>query len=171
MVCINDGFVIPLHFVEKKMMYLRAFKFLCLEVWMVTFIYSIHGPLARHVKLWVPHAPGIPGTFSTPSRVSDPDLHHGTYVTHVPRCMPGSLISDFLWSRRRGKRSRHSRRMRNPPFCVSGKRPIGTHLTMIFRPSFIEFFKCVNCYFLLGTSDATMIWTYRNKLHISHEPR
>ena len=26
---------------------------------------------------------------------------------------------------RRGKRSRHSRRMRNPKFCVSGKRPMG----------------------------------------------
>ena len=28
----------------------------------------------------------------------------------------------------RGKCSRHSRRMRNPQFCVSGKRPIGTIL-------------------------------------------
>ena len=29
------------------------------------------------------HAPGMPGTFSPPPRVSDPDMHHGTYVTHV----------------------------------------------------------------------------------------
>ena len=39
------------------------------------------------------HAPGIPGTFSPPARVSDPDMHHGTCVTHVPWCMPGSLTN------------------------------------------------------------------------------
>ena len=49
---------------------------------------------------------------------------HGTYVTHVPWCMPESLTTGFLWSRCRGKRSRHSRHMRNPQFCVSGKRPM-----------------------------------------------
>ena len=36
--------------------------------------------------------------------VSDPGMHHGTCVTHVPWCMSGSLV---------GKRSRHSRRIRN----------------------------------------------------------
>ena len=30
--------------------------------------------------------------------------------------------SKYTWSRCRGKRYRHSRRMRNPQFCVSGKR-------------------------------------------------
>ena len=61
---------------------------------------------------------GMPGTFSSPPRVSDPDTYHGTCMTHVPWCMPGSLTSGFLWSRSRGKRSRHSRRMRNPQFSV-----------------------------------------------------
>ena len=46
-------------------------------------------------------------------RVNDPDMHHGTCVTHVPWCMPGSLTRGFLWSQWRGQRSRHSRRMRN----------------------------------------------------------
>ena len=69
----------------------------------------------------------MPGTFSPPPRVNDPDMHHGTCVTHVPWCMPGSLTSSFLWSRWRGKRSRHSWRMRNPHFYVSGKRPIGQY--------------------------------------------
>ena len=55
---------------------------------------------------------------------SDPDMHHGTCVTHVPWCMPGSLTSGFLWRRWRVNRSRHSRRMRNPQFYVSGKRPM-----------------------------------------------
>ena len=47
------------------------------------------------------HAPGMPGTFSPSPRVNDPDMHHGTCVTHVPWCMPGSLTSGFLWNRRR----------------------------------------------------------------------
>ena len=87
-------------------------------------IITSHGPLARYVKLRVAHAPGRPGTFSPPLRVSDPDMHHGTCVTHVPWCMSGSPTSGFLWSRWRGKCSRHSRRRRHPHFCVSGKRPI-----------------------------------------------
>ena len=72
------------------------------------------------------HAPGMPGTFSPSLQVSDPDMHHGTYVTHVPWCMPGSLHSGLLWSRWPGKRFRHSRRMRNPQFCIFGKRPMVT---------------------------------------------
>ena len=48
------------------------------------------------------HAQGMPGTFFPSPQVSDPDMHHGTCVTHVPWCMPGSLTSGFLWHRRRG---------------------------------------------------------------------
>ena len=84
-----------------------------------------HGPLVRYVKLRVAHAPGMPGTFSPPPRISDPDMHHGTCLTHVPWCMPGSLTSDFLRSLWRRKRSRHSRHMRNLQFYISGKRPMG----------------------------------------------
>ena len=82
----------------------------------------INGPLARYVKLRVAHAPGMPGTFSSPPWVSDPGMRHGTCVTHVPWCMPGSLTIDFFLIRWRGKRSRHSRRMRNAQIYVSGKR-------------------------------------------------
>ena len=84
------------------------------------------GALVRIVTLLVAHAPGMPGTFSPPPRFSDPNMHHGTCVTNVPWCMPGSLISGFLWSRWRGKRSRLSRRMRNPLIYVSGKGPMGS---------------------------------------------
>ena len=80
-----------------------------------------HGPLVGYVKLWVAHAPGMPGTFSPPPRISAPDMHHGTCVTHVPWWMPGSLTNGALWSWRREKRFRHFRRMRNPQFYVSGK--------------------------------------------------
>ena len=83
-----------------------------------------HGPLDRYVRVCVAHAPGMPGTFSPPPRVRDPDMYHGTFVTHVTWCMSGSLTGVFLWSQWRGKRSRHSRSMRNPQLYVSGKRPI-----------------------------------------------
>ena len=81
------------------------------------------GPLARYVKWRVTQAPGKPGTFSPPPRVSDSDMHHDTCVTHVLWCMPWSLTSGFLWIRWRGERSRDSRCMRNPQFYVSSKRP------------------------------------------------
>ena len=84
----------------------------------------VHGPLARYVKLRVAHASWIPGTISPSPRVNDPDMHHGKCVTHLPWCMPGWLTSGFLWSRWRGKRSRPSRRMRDPQLYVSGKMPI-----------------------------------------------
>ena len=68
---------------------------------------------------------GKPGKFSPPSCLRDPDMHQGTCVTHMPWCIPGSLTSVFRRSRWRGKRSRHSRRISNPQFYVSGKRPMG----------------------------------------------
>ena len=46
---------------------------------------------------------GNAGNVFPSPQVSDPDMHHGTCVTHVPWCMPGSLTSGFLWSRRRGE--------------------------------------------------------------------
>ena len=51
--------------------------------------------------------------------VSDPGMHHGTCVTHVPWCMSG--IANLRW---RGKRSRHSRRMRNPQFTYLVRGPL-----------------------------------------------
>ena len=64
------------------------------------------------------------GNAFLPPRFSDPGMHHDTCVTHVRRCMPGSLISGFLWSRCREKHSRLSLRLRNPQFYMSGKKPI-----------------------------------------------
>ena len=75
-------------------------------------------------KLRVAHARGMPGTFSPPLCVRHRDMHKGTCVTHMPWCMPGSLTSGFLQIRWRRKRSRYSRCMRNPQFCLSGKRPV-----------------------------------------------
>ena len=113
---------------KTNVKYIRGTKDKCvlmihsvlMNVTLELYVYG-HEPLTRYAKLRVAHAPG---TFSLPPWVSDPDMHHGTCVKHVPWCMPGSLTSGFLWNRWRGKRSRHSQRMRNPQFCVSGKRPI-----------------------------------------------
>ena len=77
-----------------------------------------YGPLTRYVIL------RVAGNVFPPSRVSDPDMYHGTCVTHVPCCMAGWLTSSFLRFRWWGKRSRNSRRIRNPQFYVCGKRPI-----------------------------------------------
>ena len=63
--------------------------------------------------------------------VSHPDMHHGTCVTHVPWCIPGSLTISFLWSRWRGKRSRHSRCMRNPQFTYMVRGPWGSLFRII----------------------------------------
>ena len=95
---------------------------------------KVNGPFARYVKSRVAHAPGMPGTFSSPPRVSDPDMHHGTCVTHVAWYMPESLTSGFLWSRWRRKHSRHSHRTHNPWCYISGKglipwSPIRCYLT------------------------------------------
>ena len=42
---------------------------------------SCNVPLARNVKLPAAHAPGMPGTFSSPPRVSDHDMYQGTCVS------------------------------------------------------------------------------------------
>ena len=81
-----------------------------------------HGPLTRCAKLRVVHAPGMPGTFSLPPRISDPDMHHGTCVTHVPWFMPESLTSGFFWSRWRGKTFQAFPMHAQPAIYVSGKR-------------------------------------------------
>ena len=70
------------------------------------------------------HAPGMPGTFSPPLRVSGSDMHHSTCVTHVPWCMPGSLTRGFLWIRRRGKTFPAFPAHAQAAIYVSGKRPI-----------------------------------------------
>ena len=99
---------------------------------------ATHGPLTRYAKLRVAHASGMPGTFSPPPWVSDPDMHPGTCVTHVPWCMPGSLASGFLWSRWWEKRSRHSQCMRNPQLYALGKRPVEDRVPadVIYSPWF-----------------------------------
>ena len=127
----------------------------------------VHGPLTRYLKLRIAHAPVMRGTFSPSPRVSDPDMHHGTCVTDVSWCMLGSSTGGFLWSRWRGKRSRYSRRMRNPQFQVSGKRPIScTHVHFgngPFNPTAEGYFM-IQCY---GTLLLFVLWWYLGQISLS----
>ena len=66
--------------------------------------------------------------------------HH---LKHVPWCMPGSLISGFLWNWWRGKRSRHSRRMRNSQFAYLVRSPLKSFCiwinSFIFKQQSVDF--------------------------------
>ena len=97
-------------------------------------------PLARNIKLRVAHAPGMPGTFPLPPWLGDPVMHQCTYVTHGPWCMQQSLTSGFLWSRWREKRSRYSRRMHNPQFYVSGRRPMTRGMMWLIYNGFFRWY-------------------------------
>ena len=83
-----------------------------------------HGPLTRYIKLRVAHAAGMPETFSPPptskETASYRSEHASRHVRHA-RAVMHAGIANPRW---RGKRSRHSRRMHNPQFYVSGKRPM-----------------------------------------------
>ena len=103
----------------------------------------------------------MPGTFSPPPWVREPNMHHGTCVTYVPWCMPGSLTSGFLWSRWRGKRSRHSRRMRNPHLNVTGKRPMDEYTSPRNAPV-IDVPEVMNDYISGPQSISILCATYDN---------
>ena len=108
----------------------------------------IHGPLDRYVNLRVVHAPGMTGSFLQTPRVSDPDMHHGTCVTRVPWCMPGSLTSGFLWSRCRGKHSRH------PGACAT------YNITYLVRGPYTDWIKEIHKYHVWNTS-IYVVWCNR----------
>ena len=112
-------------------------------IWMILHI-SQHWPRMFycivheiHPQSLLAYAPGITGTFSSPLRISDPDRHNNTCVTHAPWCMPGSLTSVFLWSRWRGKCSRHSRCMCNPWLYVSGKWHMGCLIRIFLKKAVV----------------------------------
>ena len=80
---------------------------------------------------------GSAGNVSPPLEVSDPRMHHGTCIMHMPWCILGWLSKGFLWSRWQGKRSWHSRRMCNLKIYVSGKRPMSSLYLYAYYTSFM----------------------------------
>ena len=77
----------------------------------------------------VAHAPGMPGTFSPPPTSKELASYRSRHASRHVRGARAVMHVGIDNPRWRGKRSRHSRRMRNPKFCVSGKRPMGHALT------------------------------------------
>ena len=73
-------------------------------------------------------------------------MHHGTCFT--ARAVVHAGIVNLRW---RGKRSRHSRRMRNLQFCVSGKMPIAERIGVFFVVSVNKLLKNQLNYHLFGT--------------------
>ena len=148
---------LPLSLTMQKQYFLIFLLTICHSVFHVPnvcefdfYVYLCHGPLARYVKLRVAHASGMPGTFSLPpasketacqrSRHASRHVRHARAVMHVGIAKP-------QW---RGKRSRHSRRMRNSQFYVSVKRPMAD-LSTICTPchtkvqSFSKHAQCKSC--------------------------
>ena len=78
-----------------------------------------HGPLASYVTLRVAHPLGMRESFPRHRW-----LAILTCITARAWCIPRLLTSGYLRSRWQGKRSRNSRRTRNPQFYVSRKKPI-----------------------------------------------
>ena len=86
--------------------------------------------------------------------VNDPGMHHGTSsARHVE-------IANPRW---RGKRSRHSRRMRNPQFYVSVKRPIARKVGSWTSTSSLRHFKRIlnGCLTGPGTILKWVKWSWR----------
>ena len=74
-------------------------------------VHHSNGPLTRYAKLRLAHAPGMPATFPPPPWVSDPAASRHARDARAVMHAEIAYWRCFLWSRWRGKRSRHSRRM------------------------------------------------------------
>ena len=92
-----------------------------LPVFYIVYVYANEVP---YVKVWVAHAPGIPGTCSPPPTSKETASSRSR---HASRHVRDACVLLHVWianPRWRGKRSRHSRCIGNPQFYVSGKRPM-----------------------------------------------
>ena len=94
----------------------------------LTFMHERHfisnGPHTRYVKLRVAHAPGMPGTFFPPPILKETASYRSQPASRHVRDARAVMYVGIANLRCRGKRSRHSQRMHNPQFYVSGKRSI-----------------------------------------------
>ena len=112
----------------------------------------------------------MPRTFFPPPWVSVHDMHHGTCMTHVPWCMRGSLTSGFLWSQWWGKRSLHFRRMPNPQFYVSCKRPIACPPMCALVSVVVEYFQensyAIKKYHFISMNNALEIRVLLQAIHV-----
>ena len=124
-----------------------------------------NGPLARHVKFQVAHVAGMPGTFSTAPRVSDPDMHNGMCAPHVPWCIPGSLISCF-------RRWRKKNVPDIPGACATGSvrymiRGPQSNYWLYFRPNEFMWRNC-NAITILNLDNFYKLVPFQFILYVAH---
>ena len=139
----------------------RLFSWKCCALYMEWSIPNLHGPLARYAILWVAHAPEMPGTSFPPLRVSDPDVHHGTCVTHVPWCMPEIANQGFYFKIGGGENvpGIPGTTLRNLQCWVSGKRPM---LSISFYTQQLSSWLCMT---LQKTCDISAVSRYWYFMH------
>ena len=94
------------------------------EVLKSTAFDASNGSPTRYVKLRIAHAPGMPGSFSPPPTSKDTASWRSQHASRHVRYARAVMHVGIANPRWRGKRSRHSWRMHNPQFYVSGKRPM-----------------------------------------------
>ena len=80
-------------------------------------------------QLRIVRAPGMPRTFSLPPTSKETTSKRSRHASRHVRDARAVMHVGIANPRWREKRSKHSRRMRNPQFYVSGKRPMPTVLT------------------------------------------
>ena len=97
------------------------------------YVYEIHGPLSRYVKLRVVHAPGRPGKFSPPLTSKETPSKRSRHTSRHVRGARAVVHVGIANTWCRGKRSQHFRRMRNPQSYISGKRPIVWLPKLLYR--------------------------------------
>ena len=128
-------------------------------------LHRLNGPLARYVQLRVADAPGMPGTFSSPITSNETVSYRSRHASRHVRDARAVMHVGIANPRMRGKRYRHSGRMRNPRFYVFGKRPIGPvmrkafpyhHVTMIIF--FIFAYISVYPYMFIMEYDSSLMW-------------
>ena len=86
------------------------------------FLVMINGSLTRYVKLQVAHMPGMPATYSPPPTSKETANQRSQHASRHVRDARTVMHVGITKQRWRGKSSRHSRRMHNPQYHVSGKR-------------------------------------------------
>ena len=82
-----------------------------------------NGPLTRYVKLQVAHAPGMPGTFPPPPISKETNSQRSRHASRHVRDARAVMHVGIAHLRWRGKRSRHSRRMRTRNFTYLARGP------------------------------------------------
>ena len=131
-------------------------------------IWRHYGPLTRYKKLQVAHAPGMPGTFSPPPISKETTSQRSRHASRHVRQARAVMHVGIAYLRWRGKRSRHSRRMRTRNFAYLARGPCHNELTLSIRcfdfSDLSDYPGCVSPMILFLRCTCVCIW-YQNITH------